>query len=228
MKSRTIATYEVLKSQLLEGRFQPGVKLKIDEICTLCEASPGAVREALSRLTSDGLVVSIPQRGFIVAPISAEDLIDLTQVRIDIEVLCLRRSIEFGDLAWEGRIQAAWHQLKHTPMRLADHTMVNPEWAAAHVTYHDTLVEACKSAWWLKLRSQMFIQAERYRRMLFAYDDSMRDVESEHGDIVKATLDRNADLACKLLAEHAQRTTDHLLECAPPLKEALKEPAEVM
>ncbi|MEM6896099.1 MAG: GntR family transcriptional regulator [Pseudomonadota bacterium] len=228
MKSRTIATYEILKTQLLEGRFQPGVKLKIDEICHLCEASPGAVREALSRLTSDGLVVSIPQRGFIVAPISAEDLIDLTQVRIDIEVLCLRRSIEFGDLAWEGRIQAAWHELKHTPMRVPELKTVNPAWAQAHLTFHDTLVEACKSAWWLKLRGQMFIQAERYRRMLFSYDDSMRDVDQEHGDIAKATLARDADLACKLLAEHAQRTTDHLLECAPLLSEAAKEPAEVV
>ncbi|MEM8842264.1 MAG: GntR family transcriptional regulator [Pseudomonadota bacterium] len=217
-ESQTTQTYEALKSELLDGQFQPGSKLKIDQIRERCNASPGAVREALSRLTSDGLVVSLPQRGFIVAPISSEDLVDLTAVRIEIETNCLRSAIEHGDLAWEGRIQAAWHQLKHTPLLSEDGQTFNRDWTEAHGLFHDTLIDACTSKWWLKLREQMFIQAERYRRILVSLAKRRhRDVDSEHEGIVTATLARDANLACERLEAHLQRTMDHLLDAATPL-----------
>ncbi|MEM8579745.1 MAG: GntR family transcriptional regulator [Pseudomonadota bacterium] len=217
MRSQTAATYETLKNQLLDGHFEPGAKLKIDRVSSMCDASPGAVREALSRLTSEGLVVSVPQRGFMVAQMSTEDLLDLTEVRIDIEIKCLRRSIEYGDLAWEARIQSARHQLRHTPVLVDNAKGVNPEWSRAHIEFHDTLISACNSEWWLKLRNQMFMQAERYRRMLYTYAKMTRDIDAEHEAIVDATLARDADLACKLLAAHAQETANDLVASVAPL-----------
>ena len=85
--------YEALKQELLDGLHAPRSKLQIDLIAARFEVSLGAVREALSRLTSDRLVVAEPQRGFTVAPVSTEDLVDLTAVRIEIETRCLRSSI---------------------------------------------------------------------------------------------------------------------------------------
>ncbi|MEM9105349.1 MAG: GntR family transcriptional regulator [Pseudomonadota bacterium] len=218
-KSQTIATYEILKAELLDGIFQPGEKMKVDQICGRCQASPGAVREALSRLTSDGLVESIPQRGFTVAPISADDLTDLTSVRIEIETKCLKRAIEIGNLAWEGQIQDAWHQLKHTPLLKGENgeAVLNPDWTKAHSAFHDSLIAACDSKWWLKLREQLFVQAERYRRMLISYAQANRDVNSEHKAIAEATIARDKKLACDLLAKHLQKTTDHLLASAAPI-----------
>ncbi|MFX5785409.1 GntR family transcriptional regulator, partial [Acinetobacter baumannii] len=70
-----------------------------------------AIREALSRLVSDGLVESEDQRGFAVASISREDLIDLTNTRMDVEGLALRRSIERGDVEWEVNIVSSFHRL---------------------------------------------------------------------------------------------------------------------
>lgn len=55
--------------------------------------SLGSVREALVRLTMEGLVLSEPSKGFVVAPISLDDLDDLTDTRIELETHCLRRSI---------------------------------------------------------------------------------------------------------------------------------------
>ena len=83
--SRTSQIYEALKQELLDGLHPPRSKMHIDQIAERFGVSLSAVREALSRLTSDRLVVAEPQRGFTVAPVSAEDLIDLTEVRMDIE-----------------------------------------------------------------------------------------------------------------------------------------------
>src|SRR6266446_7520756 len=68
--SLTHGAYAELRSELLACRFAPGEKLKIDDLCRRFAVGSSAVREALSRLASEGFVVSEPQRGFRVAPLS--------------------------------------------------------------------------------------------------------------------------------------------------------------
>src|SRR5687767_1880662 len=128
--SLTQAAYDALRAEVLTCRLAPGTKLVIADLCERLGFSLGAVREALSRLTSEGFVIAEPQRGFRVSPISEAELRDLTEVRADIESQCLRRSIEVGDIAWEGRIVAAYHELARTPERVADDPERNSEaWA---------------------------------------------------------------------------------------------------
>jgi DNA-binding GntR family transcriptional regulator len=217
-KSRTKQTYEDLKQDLLAAKYLPGSKLKIDQLCDALGVSPGAVREALARLTSDGLVVAEPQRGFVVAPVSAEDLIDLTEVRIEIETRCLRRAIKVGDLAWEGLILSSLHQLSHCPVKIADGDalIMNPEWSRLHSAFHDNLIAACDSTWWLRLRDQLYTQAERYRHLLVPFAKVERDVDAEHKALAEAAIARDADRACDLLAKHLQMTADVLLASEAP------------
>ena len=88
--SLTHNAYARLRTELLSSRLAPGEKLKIEVLCEKFSVGSSAVREALSRLASEGLVVSEPQRGFRVAPLSLDSLRDLTDVRCKIEGLCLR------------------------------------------------------------------------------------------------------------------------------------------
>ena len=90
-RSQTSLAYEVIRSDILNGRHLPEKKLKIQELALELDVSPGAVREALSRLVPEQLVVSRDQRGFVVAPLSIADLIDLTDLRCEIEAVALRR-----------------------------------------------------------------------------------------------------------------------------------------
>src|SRR5215813_9999467 len=113
----TQSAYEGVRADLLACRILPGSRLKIQDLCTRFSVSLGAVREALSRLTSEGFVIAEPQRGFRAAPISVADLRDLTMVRIAIEGLCVRRAIAVGTVDWEARLVAAFHRLSRTPER---------------------------------------------------------------------------------------------------------------
>ena len=105
--SRTVSTYQHVRSDILAGRLEPDRKLRIQELAASLDVSPSVVREALSRLSAESLVIAEPQRGFRVSPINAEDVRDLTQVRIDIELKCLRRAMSEGDVSWEAGIVAA-------------------------------------------------------------------------------------------------------------------------
>ena len=82
--SLTERAYRQLRDDLLTCRLVPGAKINIKDITETQGFSLGAVREALSRLTSEGFVTQDDARGFRVTPISIGDLTDLVRVRSDI------------------------------------------------------------------------------------------------------------------------------------------------
>ena len=116
-ESLTRAAYQRVRADLLACRLKPGARISISELAADLEVSAGAVREALARLTAEGLVVAEPLRGFRAVEVSASDLRDLTAVRAQIEQLCVRSSIARGDVSWESRLVAAHHALSRAPER---------------------------------------------------------------------------------------------------------------
>src|SRR5689334_18962161 len=78
-----------LRADVLAGAFAAGSKLKLDELQGLYGYSSSPLREALSRLSQEGLVRADERRGFRVAPISAEDLADITHMRVMLDVPAL-------------------------------------------------------------------------------------------------------------------------------------------
>lgn len=211
-RSQTARTYEQLRAEILDVRYRPGDRLRIDALCNALSASSGAVREALSRLTAEGLVVATPQKGFVVAPISKADLVELTEVRIHVELVCLEQSMLKGDIAWEGRVVSAYHQLSRLTKSLdLKGGSVGSEWPRLHERLHDELASECGNQWWLRIRRQLFTQSERYRRLSGPYAEYDRDIDREHKEVVDAALARDVPLAKERLAAHLQATTNILL-----------------
>lgn len=207
-RSQARAAYEIIRGDILRGRHPPSHKLKIQELALEIGVSPGAVREALSRLVPEQLVVSRDQRGFIVAPLSIEDLEDLTDLRCEIEAIALRRSVERGTLDWEAALIAAAHRLNATQPRPPGQTSgVNSEWVIAHSGFHAALVAACGSPRLLALHAQLYEQSERYRGIT-AHFDTDRDVAQEHREILDLALERNADALIAKTVAHLRTTTD--------------------
>jgi DNA-binding GntR family transcriptional regulator len=214
-KSRTEAVYFRLRADILACRLEPGARLKINELCAALDVSLGAVREALSRLSAEGLVVAEAQKRFQVAPISVADLEDLTQVRIEIETLCLRRAIAARTLDWETGLVASFHRLSRLPVRTpGDERRLSEDWAQAHADYHLALVAACDSLWLLRVRAMLYAQSERYRRLSAPVTESWRDVNAEHRNIMEAALAGNARKACALLSTHLLTTKDLVRDLA--------------
>lgn len=199
--------YAQIRADILSCRHMPGTKLNIAALASELDVSLGAVREALSMLQSEALVVSEPQRGYTVSPVSPKELNDITEARIAIETLCLRTSIERGDLAWETRIVAAWHRLSRlsqTEDGKAEH--LSETWAQAHAEFHSALVGACGNDWLLRMRAMLYEQSERYRRMSVPLQSEPRDVPAEHKAIFDAVMDRDVARATAALDSHLRKT----------------------
>jgi len=216
-KSQTARTVDLLRTSIIEARYAPGEKLRIDQLGKELDASSGAVREALSRLTAEGLVLAEPQRGFVVAPISRKDLEDLTEVRIDIECRCLAQTIAAGDVAWEGRLMSLQHQLRALePSIYSPGSVEARKFHSLHHAFHAELTSLCGNSWWHRLREQLFLQSERYRRLSGPFDEQGRDISAEHDAIAKAAVSRDTQGAVQHMADHLRRTTEILLNSRIP------------
>lgn len=210
-RSLTSALHERLRADILATRLLPGQKLHIAGLAKQFSVSLAAVREALSRLVADGLVQALDQRGFRVSPVSLADLADVTQTRIDIEGLALRRSIERGDDSWLASVQSTWAALKAVPYHYPDDPTAHyEEWVVRHRIFHRALVNACGSPWLLGFRDVLHEQSERYRRLSIRRElgGKPRDVEAEHEAIVAAVVERDADAAVRALSTHFGITKD--------------------
>ncbi len=211
-----------MRADILSTRLLPGQKLHIARLAKQFSVSLAAVREALSRLVADGLVQASDQRGFRVSPVSLADLADVTQSRIDIEGLALRRSIERGDASWLAGVETSWESLRAVPYRYPDDpTQHYEEWVVRHRIFHRALVNACGSPWLLGFRDVLHEQSERYRRLSIRrqVDDAPRDVEAEHAAIVKAVVGRDADAAVIALSKHFTITMEFVEFAAPRIAE---------
>lgn len=197
-----------LREEILLGGQPPGARLLVQPLARRLGVSLSVVREALTRLAEQGLVRSAPQLGFTVVSLSVEELEDLTRVRTDIELLMLRRAIAEGDLAWETALVAAHHHLAGTGKQVRG--ALNPAWRSAHADFHAAVAAGCPSRLLQEFRAELYDKAEVYRTWS-APASLDRDVDAEHREICAAVLDRDADRACTLMADHIQLTTSLLL-----------------
>ncbi|HZQ59684.1 MAG TPA: GntR family transcriptional regulator [Acidimicrobiales bacterium] len=210
--------YESLRADILFGRRLPSSRLQVNEIAEAYGVSLSVVREAVTRLASEDLVESAPQRGFRVRPISVDHLQDLTWVRVQLETLALRESIAKGDVAWESALVAAHHRLSATPMYLADGSG-NQEWMSAHGAFHAALAAGAGSPILERLRRQLYDASELYRYWVgnLPHHPTGRDVAEEHRAVCDAAMARDADLAVELLTRHLETTARDLEAVAPQL-----------
>lgn len=212
---RTLASRLVarVRADIVGGALLPGEKLKLAELSLRYDCGVNPLREALARLAATGLVIIEDQRGFRVAPVSREDLIDLTRIRQQLECWALRQAIERGDVEWEARIVSSHHRLARLTKTIGgEEPTLNDTWEALHQEFHLTLVAACGSRWLLQFRNQLAEQTSRYRRLSVTYARVPRNSGEEHAQIAEAILARDAERACTLIGAHFARTADIVLD----------------
>ena len=217
MKIELLATsiadqaYDRIRADIVFGRLKPGGRLRLDRLAKDYGASVSTVREILSRLSSEGLVVAEGQRGFCVTPVSSEGLRDVAAMRLLLETYALPLSFAAGDLEWESRVVAAHYKLAAMERRmLAGETEGMELWKRYDREFHQSLIEACGSQTLLDLYGGVFDQYLRYQMVAVVFRGEI--AAEEHRLLLGCALTRNADRACELLARHVNGCVDYTLD----------------
>lgn len=203
--SRTNQAYVRLRQDILAATLTPATKLKIDDLRARYDFGASPIREALSLLTSDGLVERIDQRGFRVAPVSEREFQDVLKTRCWLEEKALRDSVENGDAAWKDAVVLAYYRLSRAP-KGEKGTDAAAAWEARHKEFHMALIAACGSEILLGFCDKLYDQNIRYRQLARPTDYAERDIDAEHKDILDAVVAGDADLAVDRTLSHYART----------------------
>lgn len=193
-----------IRRDIFFGKLAPDSRLKIEELRTRYGGSPHSLREALTRLSVEGLVEANAQRGFRVASATQADLEDITRLRVEIECLGLAWSVEQGDVAWEGRVMAARHALSRVEEEVADDPLDNAlQWEEANRQFHFALIDACGSSRLLEIYERLYNQSRRFR--FAALQEGKVNFENSriaHDAILEAAINRDKDSAIDALKAH--------------------------
>jgi len=201
---------QFLRRDVLAGKYQPGARVRLEDIRQAYGVSWSPIREAVTRLVSEGLMVADSQKGYRVAPASRAELQEALRLRVQLETEALRLAIMLGDDAWEAQLLGAHHRLaKLESQRISGQE--TEHWETWHSAFHSALIQACESPILLQFCQHLNKIQNRYRMIFFTRHDLDRDVAGEHRLITEATIERDTGKACQLLTDHIERTGKNIL-----------------
>ena len=205
--TRTSMVYHRLRDDLLNGRLEPGLRLRVKALSEIYDVGNSPLREALNRLAASGLIDQVDGKGFHVSVTSAGELRELITTRCWLEEIALRQSIRDGDDEWEERVVLACHRLSRLPRSTGEQPFrSSPDWDDRHRDFHTALISACSSGILIEYCVQLHERMLRYRSLAAATASKTRNQEDEHVRIRDAVLNRDSDRAVELLCSHYQLT----------------------
>jgi len=197
--------YERLKRDIIRGVFKPGEKLLMSGLKERYGLGVGPLREALSQLVAEHLVVVISQKGYRVASMSLQEMQDIYDARANLEAMIVGLAIERGNDAWEAQILAQSHTLSKV-MDVKTREQVLDVWDERHKAFHSAIAAGCGSKHLLQARTYLFDQAERYRHLWLTQtvfsEESLALKRKEHAALVEAILARDAVRAIAMMRTH--------------------------
>jgi DNA-binding GntR family transcriptional regulator len=195
--------YRRIRRDILFGQLAPGQKLKLEVMRKGYGVSVTTLRECLSRLSSEGLVVAEGQRGFAVERVSAEGFRDVAAMRLLLECHALQGSFASGDLEWEGAVVAAHHKLKVLEARMsAGERGAAETWKHYDREFHVALIAACGSQALLETHASVYDKYLRYQMVADIYRGEV--AAREHRALLEAALKRDFATAERTLIRHVE------------------------
>lgn len=192
-----------LHHDILSGKLSPGVKLGISNLVETYKIGATPIREALSRLVSQNLIVASGRRGFFVRELSEEDLLDITNTRLLIEREGIRLSMELGGDEWETGVLAHMHRLRRFVERHGrSFGEQHEELDLLHRQFHASLLAGCQSPRIIQLADNLYNQAFRYRRILMRTWSDPDFYIANHTELADAVLARDLEHASALNKTH--------------------------
>lgn len=192
---------DLLRASILRGELAPGARINLDRLRAAHGISISPLREAVSRLVADGLVIFEDQRGYRVAPVSMADLEEVTTLRAELEAIALKAAIARGDLEWEGDIMRALYLINRLE-RDASRPATLDAWEAAHGEFHRALIRGCGMPHLLQFCAVLHNMTDRYRHLFPLDDAALRELRAGHAAIATAATARDGEAATAALRSH--------------------------
>jgi len=199
------AAVEQLREAIIGGVYQPGQRLKQQELARVLGCSPVPVREALHRLAAEGFVVIDPQRGARVADFNSRELAEIYEVRTLLEGRAAERAAGRMTPETARRLRAILDKMDTPDIAPVD-------WVRLNWEFHDSLYASAEQEFLRKTISNLRRSMEPYLRLDIAQVRNYAAGRREHRAILQACVRKDAKLAARHTIAHLRRTAQGLIE----------------
>jgi DNA-binding GntR family transcriptional regulator len=189
---------DVLRAAIVEGRLQPGDRLKEVELAEQLGISRAPVREALRQLEHEGLVASLPYRATEVLGVSQEEIAEvLVPIRLTIESFAFRKALPLlsdADFEALGQLVAR--------MRDAAERGDLDELAEDDVRFHELVIERSGQPHCLQIWRLIEPRVRAYFRRDAPAHQRADEIADEHDELLQALVARDEAQLLDTLARH--------------------------
>lgn len=194
-----------LRRGILTGDLRPGEPIRQDTVAARLGVSRVPLREALKILEGEGQVVYRPRRGYAVAELSMDDLVEVYRLREILEAEAVRVAVDRITDDDLDRLRDAERDVENA----GRHTDVLAM-SEANRRFHFTLIDAAGMPRLTRILRLLWDSTDAYRSVYYGDEANRHRVEHEHRAIVAAVRARDADRIVGLLDEHRHAAVESL------------------
>jgi DNA-binding GntR family transcriptional regulator len=213
MRELTQRAYDEIRRRILDGEFLPSSPISEYQLAATLNISRTPVREALKRLEKDGLVWSIPNIGTFVAELSAQDIMEIYQVREGLEGMAARIAAEQMP---EKDIEFLENEIVFTEQ--VSSTALVDEIFERDIRLHKLIIESTLNVRLGKILATLDDQMHRVRIIFSQSPDWVEAVVREHSSIVENIKARNGKGAENAMVQHLRSACDRSVQVVMPLR----------
>jgi DNA-binding GntR family transcriptional regulator len=200
--------YQRIRADILNGILKPGETLRQEVWAQQFGASRVPLREALSRLEAEGLIVLRPRRGYAVTSLDRAEILEIFELRMVIEE-------HAGYIAGRARtgddIRRLAYILQQFEALERDGPDYSNEWAKLNLEFHESLIASGRRKHLSRVARQLHYATEPYIRVEARMTGDMKVAEQQHREIFAAFEIGDASTLAELCCKHVESTAKRLL-----------------
>jgi DNA-binding GntR family transcriptional regulator len=204
--SRREAVMNEIRRAIVLGTLKPGEKLTESRLAAALNVSRPTIREALSQLAQEGLLIQEPYRGLRVADLDPGAIMDIARTRVALDMLAVEEILSDPTDRRLERVRAAWDELDRLPLDAGP-----VESQEAHVAFHRSIWTASENTLLIRLQPV----TEAHITIVLAQDQATRDnprrAHDLHKRLAEAIFSRDLDQVRKVLTAHTIDSAEELV-----------------
>lgn len=194
-----------LRDEIVEGVWEPGMRLQERVLCERYGVSRSPLREACRVIASEGLLELQPNRGAVVTRPTLTDAIEYMEIVQALQTLAIRRACEQASEAQLARIRSLHEQMHE----YSDRNEIGPFFERNN-EIHEAIVQASGNAALVSMHEHADRHITRLQNLSGAREAEPGLSMAQHDAFIGALLRRDADTAAAALATHLKTVSEEI------------------
>ena len=189
--------YAQIKQRIISCEYRPGDAINEAQLTAALGIGRTPIHQALHRLEVEGMVTIMPRKGVMVTALSLNDVLDMIEVRVSNEQLCIKLAVE---RAHDTDIKAMRDILERTPQLLANHDVT--ELMSLDLQFHMSISAAAHNRVLAELLRNLHEKQARFWYLTLSENHHSQRIYDEHMHILEAVEQRDGDAAVAAIHHH--------------------------